>query len=365
MNIHADKLAHHAHTQPYEAETIPIGFGIILNIAGKPITSKYAQEIRHAATTPAVRTYYRRHHGWTDQTMASMDWQALHDGQKRYTATDQQKIHKYVHELLPTGDNIKIRYNYTQPCPHCGKSENRDHLLLCTHNQAYKEEFYIHLHRTLGQKQTEPGLLRLLIDMLRGGVAEYTGTEKNKQWIINLLQQQGSIGESKLWTGFLTNIWGDIQESYLRRNHHHDKLSGTDWAKTVVSLVWRFFLETWARRNHALHAAGQSPDIIQKKLQTEIEGVHPQVPRIKFGRKYLHRLTLTELLNKPNRYLKRWLRLAKMVTDQEVVAEVRRTKFGADIKAYLPLLTEPPDTVTHNQKANKINRTGGSNQNTK
>ena len=195
----------------------------------------------------------------------------------------------------------------------------------------------------LTKKHTEPGLRRLLIDMLQGGVREYQGTERNTQWINKLISQQEGIGETKMWVGWITTTWGDIQESYLRRNKFSDKLSGTDWAKTVVSLVWRFFLETWSRRNHALHQTGKSPDIIRRLLKTEIQKIHPEVPQIKFGRKYLHKDSLEELLKKPTRYLKRWLRLGQMVTNQEQVAVVRRVKLGQDIKAYLPLLSDPPD----------------------
>ena len=166
LNIQADELANQAHSQHHETEPYRDGYGIILEIAGRPITAKYAQEIQHAATTPAVRDYYRRHHAWSDATMASMDWQAFYDGQKCFTVSDRQKIHKYVHELLPTGDNINIRYNYHQPCPHCGQSENRDHLLMCSYNRPYKEKFIEHMENQLIKKHTEPGLRRLIIDTL-------------------------------------------------------------------------------------------------------------------------------------------------------------------------------------------------------
>ena len=72
----------------------------------------------------------------------------------------------------------------------------------------------------------EPGLARLWIDTLKGNSVEYTGTETNQEWIRSLRREQVALGHTQLWTGFLTQTWGDIQEAYHHQEKHDQAYTG-------------------------------------------------------------------------------------------------------------------------------------------
>ena len=107
LNHQADRLAAQAHQQPTRPGYLPQGYKVMLYIQDEPITTKYFQEITRASHTPEIRDYYRNKYKWTDKTMETLDWEAYNNARKRFKQADQKNIHKYTHNWLPTGNNMK------------------------------------------------------------------------------------------------------------------------------------------------------------------------------------------------------------------------------------------------------------------
>ena len=87
----------------------------------------------------------------------------------------------------------------------------------CRDNFEEIEQFYQRIKTQLKKWRTEPGLARLWVATLKGQQHTYAGTETNTKWIQELQTEQSQLGIPQLWTGFLTQKWGDIQEAYHRR----------------------------------------------------------------------------------------------------------------------------------------------------
>ena len=59
---------------------------------------------------PWIRNYYMRKHGWMDTTMETVHWEGQMKAQKTFKVTQQQTLHQYTHNWMPTGDNMMKRY---------------------------------------------------------------------------------------------------------------------------------------------------------------------------------------------------------------------------------------------------------------
>ena len=142
-------MATEAHNNSETIGSTPPGYGIILYINGEPITGKYGKAIHHAATTPDIQDYYATKHGWTDEILHTIDWDAFEHAQMKFTTLQQRNIHKYVHNWLPTGEVQDRRYHTTTTCSQCTQADTRDHMRQCRHNQPQMTTYFTTLEQQL------------------------------------------------------------------------------------------------------------------------------------------------------------------------------------------------------------------------
>ena len=98
----------------------------MLYIDGNPITAHYTKALTSLATTPFIAEYYKTRYAWINQTLDIMDWDAFGKANWKFSTSEQQTIHKYIYNWLPTGDILKVWYGITVKCPHCSKKDTRD-----------------------------------------------------------------------------------------------------------------------------------------------------------------------------------------------------------------------------------------------
>ena len=330
-----------AHTQADHYSPILTGYGILLYINGEPITGRYGKEIHHAATTPEISNYYKQKHKWTDEDMDTIDWDAFGRAQKNFTQLQQRNIHKLVHDWLPTGEQLDRRYHTTTQCPNCNHRDTRDHMLQCADNQQNIKAFLASHQKLLETWKTEPGLARLWISFLKQDNAVYTGTENNKPWTDTLIREQGKLGKNKMWLGFISQKWGDIQEAFHRREHHDQGYLGRSWATKVIHHVWKFYLSLWKKRTQAVHKGNIPPH--RQELSRIIVQLYDQLRKVPNILEGLFKFEQATLLEKRTKYLMRWVQIAKEVPKKEGVRKYRRTRLGQDIRKYLKMAMKPPE----------------------
>ena len=341
LNHKADRLAAQAHQQPTHPGYLPPGYKVILYIQDEPITTKYSQEIIRASHTPEIREYYRKKYKWTDDIMETLDWEAYTNAQKRFNHAAQKNIHKYTHNWLPTGNNLQKRYNTQNKCPYCKLPENHLHVITCATHKEDNERFYQKFENMLKRNKTDLGLSKLMIQMLKGEEIEYDEKYKNKIWIQQLITEQKKIGTELMWTGHITQTWGDIQEHEYRQTEQKIGYTGSRWARIVLQHIFKHMLDRWSQRNKKLHNNLQQPtpyrEAIQAKI-TELYTKYEKTPEV-FPRLYKHKLK--HLLQKPMRYLLRWYDIIQPMDRYAKVQKQKRP--GTDIRKYLPMQDKPPE----------------------
>lgn len=250
-----------------------------------------------------------------------------------------------MHDWLATGAKIRQRYNTNQPCPHCTGKENRDHIIRCPAQKTTQANFITNLQQKLTQWRTEPGLKSLIIQYLTTNTGTYHGTKKNKPWTQQLLTEQFQIGPSKIWLGFMSQTWGDIQEAFHRREHHHASLTGTLWTKRLIIQLWQFFLDQWTIRNNKLHNNNAHKSIQHEQLRNQMENLYRKHCIHTGEYKFLFKKNILTLKKHNRAYLQRWIDLAEMIPKNNDILQKRQRRYGTDIKKFLSQSSHPPPRI--------------------
>lgn len=113
---------------------------------------------------------------------------------------------------------------------------------------------------------------------LNNNIMEYKGTETNFKWTHDLIQGQKYLGKDKLWIRFITQKWGDIQETYHHREKHNQGYMGKSWATKVLQSIWALSLGLWKKRTQAVHKGKDTPH--QQDLGSTITVLYDNIRKI-------------------------------------------------------------------------------------
>ena len=143
------------------------------------------------------------------------------------------------------------------------------------------------------------------VHLLKNEEATYRGTEKNTEWIQQLQNEQRHLGLPQMWTGFISQSWGDIQEHYHWRERHDQSYTGKRWATNVVQSLWTCALHLWRKRVHWVHKDTKQVHPHRKALHQQVKTLYQklkQIPNILAG---LFKHNPAQLQEKPTKYLMR------------------------------------------------------------
>ena len=304
----------------------------MLYIQDLPVTTKYNAEIIRASHTPEIRDYYHQKYQWSDKTMATLDWDAYNRAMKRMKTSEERTLHKFTHNWLPTGNHMAKRYHTENKCPHCQQPENNRHIVNCPKQKEQQEKFYRNLAKRLEAIHTDNTLKNLLLNSLQGKELSVKNDHKNKHWMEQLIQEQNQIGIQNLWLGHLTQTWGDIQEHIYRQQGQHHSRTGTRWATTVITQIFKHVLSCWRQRNETLHKHLQTPAPYQEAIQKDIEELYNKYRGTLEVLPSLYKHKLQDLLQKPLKYLLRWHQLMQPMNRHAILQQKQRP--GQDIRQF-------------------------------
>ena len=97
LNVRADQLAEQGRNSTTLQPYVP-GYRPMLSIAGTPITTEYAELVRHAYHSPAIAQYYVHKYQWHMKVMDTIDWDALHSAMKNVSTIRQTRMLKLLHD---------------------------------------------------------------------------------------------------------------------------------------------------------------------------------------------------------------------------------------------------------------------------
>ena len=102
---------------------------------------------------------------------------------------------------------------------------------------------------------TEPTIQKILLNQMANKKTDLkqNTTRRYQEWLQQATREQQQIGWEKIWQGFFTQSWGDIQENHYRTKKLPNTNTGANWIKNVIQHIWEYILELWKTRNAKIH----------------------------------------------------------------------------------------------------------------
>jgi hypothetical protein len=282
MNVHADSLATE-YLDNYSARSATVPFipasQASLTIDGVTITRRYAQSLRQAASSPRICKKLMARNNWTLQTFRSINWEVPGKALETLEHSAQIFIVKFAHEHLPTRRHMRrIKRAETDKCPACIHIVETDwHILSCPRRSLWRAELLKTLGDTLTNNHTQLDLALILIQGIRGALANqhFQMNPNNREPVFRaLVNSQNKIGWQHLLKGRFSNQWTIIQGRHILDDPEIDqqKQSGDRWLKQVLHHLWTHLWRLWISRNEDLH--GRDND---EKERKRLEKLRPRI----------------------------------------------------------------------------------------
>jgi hypothetical protein len=252
-------------------------------------TSKYAQDIRHRATTAPLREDIQEKYMYTGSTMNTINWSA-HG--KALKAMIKKQIHltKVIHECLPTMERLNKFDSGKQMCPGCGVCrETRDHIVKCQSEscQKWRETFFKAIKDFHDKEETSPLLRNLWNESMQDWIAMNDEEHEFQASPIlfhndvrAVIRQQNLIGWRQLIKGRFSNEWSKLQVDHYARMRSRrgtpDKRSGHRWQIKLIRLIWKEWMKLWKLRNEELHGrnAAEKARLERRAVELELREVY-------------------------------------------------------------------------------------------
>jgi len=284
LNVEADLYASQYQDQHGAAYPLVLMFPHTkaqLNLSQGTVTSRVQQSIRRQASEPTLFAHVQKRNKWSEYTMNSIDWEAHRIAISRMP----NRVHtiKLVHDILPTNHMVsKYQVGRSDRCPCCSvEREDRDHILRCPHEtrELWRSKCLQRLHQTLDYIDTRP----FLGDILMEGISEwFRGSpslelDKFPLQYRRLIIQQNSIGWRQVFNGRLSCEWSRHQDDFLQSQRLRSKSrSGKLWSTTVITCLWKQWLEVWTSRNDIIHGHDETTRrlVLRNKAEWQIRKVY-------------------------------------------------------------------------------------------
>ncbi len=216
-----------------------------LIIQRKVVVKDLQGALRHAAVTPAYRSYLQTKYHWTPTDAEEVNWNALTMTLKHFPK-DHNRLAKLIHEWLPL---LGAHSQETSPatlCPQCQQTnEDTWHFLECA--DPARQTLFNQLHRDLQQlhnkHKIDPHLFQLL---WQGLLSIRTSTDINNQLadyppsFRPLFEWQHEIGWEQLYYGRIAVTWAHYIDSTTK-----GKTSGTIFYSRAINIIWKYLLDIW------------------------------------------------------------------------------------------------------------------------
>jgi hypothetical protein len=252
-----------------------------LHIDGKVICSKLKCTICDTTSVPQYLTYVVSRFKWSPSVAATIGWTAYTQTINRFRTQRVQIITKLCNNLLPTA-RWANRYQSltTEHCIHCGKIEDRDHIIQCSHEprNTWRKSLLSKLRKAHASDMSDHYLSNILVNALH---LWFSGSvlcplRYPKQYH-QLISEQSALGWCHLFNRHLTDQWRLCQDYYMcchkiSTNTH----TGAGWSLRTLTILWTKFFVLWKQRYESIHGHDLKTQnqAKQQKLGLEMEMLH-------------------------------------------------------------------------------------------
>jgi hypothetical protein len=158
---------------------------------------------------------------WTEPTFRSINWTVPSKALLTLERSTQIFIIKFAHDHLPTRRHMyRIKQAETDKCPACHHIvESAWHIFSCPRRSLWREKFLKTLHDTLFHNRTQPDLILILLQGIRGALSNPTfqmSVANREPKFVSLVNAQNKIGWQHILKGRFSNRWLQIQQIHIR-----------------------------------------------------------------------------------------------------------------------------------------------------
>lgn len=162
------------------------------------------------------------------------DWDTFYRSIELKSVRDQYWTTKYNTRLLPVGKNLKRRrHSQTAACPCCGKDEDHDHLIQCTHCEMSQtfEDLYDNIQQKLTQ-QAHPLIANDICFLLQYYRSPFHMRPPLPNEMSSSLSQQLILGQNAFLAGLWIHDWLKLQAT--RYSDHNSGRQAQRWITNLI-----------------------------------------------------------------------------------------------------------------------------------
>jgi hypothetical protein len=232
-----------------------------LEVNGRICTAKSIKILEDWVNEQPLHDYYKEHHGWTDKTLHSIDWDVYGGARNQFKYNDSSFCTKLCCGWLPTyAKQFQIKAATCDRCIQCNEVEDTNHLFQCKHRADWKKEFINGLKMLLDKNKTTDRVKDGLVDGLDAWL-------DNRQYIMKD-DPQKDIGWEQCFLGFLSHKWGHMQAEHYKRLGER-KLTAQIWGMKVIQYIWTMAKKAWKIRNDIVH--DDKDPLVKHRHRKEVE----------------------------------------------------------------------------------------------
>ncbi len=340
---------------------------------GMPITSRYAQVIKDARHTDALKSSIFKQTGWTPHAFSKVDFTAHKAAFVSHNRTFRICVCKLIHGLYQTKLKDHQFYGTSPTCPCCQSvDESLHHMLSCPSDAATEHRHcaMLTLKEALGKIGTPPNITY----SITYGILCWTNSQDrpNQQiraptrgsvMVADVLLTQAfteqtiDIGWDQFLRGRVSLMWSKAFSAYksLGNTRNVDSLS---WSKQLILKVWECTTSLWKFRNGMVHGTTtkENNEKVLAELRQRVSDKYAEYARDsfiispRFNSLFLKK-TLEDRIKMSRDSLSAWLRSVK---EAEVYQGVFCASLAKAAKCFFRSKSAPQATGGHHNTPSTV-----------
>jgi hypothetical protein len=225
----------------------------MLSIREITVTSDYKNQLIRAYTEPRYIECLQNKFGWSDTVINTIAWKSLSLAVRRINRS--VILTKVSNDLLPTAETLKkFKYQNSDKCVLCDKTETRDHMIQCKAESRCR--WRVSLSTALRKKMKA---LEMKYDVEETFMTALCDWMENNEVDINkfsprfkaALTSQDHIGWRQVFSGKLSQAWLRLQGDVTLKDGkvRNDYI----WGASIVEILLGKIILLWKLRNDEVH----------------------------------------------------------------------------------------------------------------
>lgn len=288
-----------------------------------------------------LQQYYAAKYGWSPTLTSCVDWDGLSGGIKR--CHKYKFIAKLLCSWLPSLSFLAKRENIDDRCSQCHCTESNDHVFTCKFRVSIHTSFIRRFTLKLLEMHTCPALIQDFISGYKNVVQGTSLPLSTKAGI-----HQSRLGWIHLFRGFLSSLWHQQQDDYIRSLKPGPQDANTHvWASKIVSLLLDHSHDLWMSRCETIHASISKRETAQQRRRAiaHVKALYSHAPNVSYDDRDLFFGTpIAEKLREPATTLLLWCQSIKGALRRAIADQKHRQ---ARTQRVILFTSTRPDTPAH------------------